>query len=128
MLFRSGGNYGWPLVSGYGEMQGYDFIRPVLQSRNDTWAPSGITFVTSGPRTGQLLVSTLRGSMLMAITFNESGTQVLNVERLLQGRYGRLREAYEARDGSIYLTTSNMDGRGRLNPGDDKILRLVPSM
>lgn len=127
-IIQPGGNYGWPLVSGYDEMQEYGFIKPVLQSRNDTWAPSGMTFVTSGPRMGQLLVSTLRGSMLMAITFDGSGTQALNVEQLLQGRYGRLREAYEASDGSIYLTTSNMDGRGRLNPGDDKILRLVPGM
>lgn len=92
---------------------------------NDTWAPAGMDFVTRGPRMGQLLVSTLRGNALMAITFDESGTQAVNVERLLQRRYGRLREAYRARDGSIYLTTSNMDGRGILNPGDDKILKMV---
>ena len=123
-IIRPGGNYGWPLVSGDEEMQGYDFIKPVIQSGNDTWAPAGMDFVTRGPRMGQLLVSTLRGNALMAITFDESGTQAVNVERLLQRRYGRLREAYRARDGSIYLTTSNMDGRGILNPGDDKILQM----
>lgn len=122
-IIQPGGNYGWPLVTGDEEMQ--DFIKPIIQSGNDTWAPAGIAFVTGDPRMGQLLVSTLRGSVLLAITFDESGTQVVNVERLLQGRYGRLREAYQAKDGSVYLTTSNMDGRGLLNPGDDKILRLV---
>ncbi|WP_246240724.1 PQQ-dependent sugar dehydrogenase [Anaerocolumna sedimenticola] len=127
-IIQPGGNYGWPIVTGDEEIQGYDFIKPVVQSGNGTWAPAGIAFATGGPRIGQLLVSTLRGSVLMAITFDESGTQAVNVERLLQGRYGRLREAYQARDGSIYLTTSNTDGRGLPNPGDDKILRLMPSM
>ncbi|WMC93072.1 PQQ-dependent sugar dehydrogenase [Kineothrix sp. MB12-C1] len=124
-IVQPGGNYGWPLVIGDEEMQGYDFIKPVIQSGNNTWAPAGIAFVASGPRTGQLLVSTLRGSALLAITFDELGTQVVNMERLLQGRYGRLREAYHARDDSIYLTTSNLDGRGIPSPGDDKILQLV---
>lgn len=124
-IIQPGGNYGWPLVIGDEEMEGYDFIKPVIQSGNETWAPSGTTFVTSGPRMGQLLVSTLRGSKLLSITFDETGTQVINVEPLLRGSYGRLREAYQAEDGSIYLTTSNMDGRGPKNSGDDKILRLV---
>lgn len=123
-IIQPGGNYGWPFVIGDEEIQGSDFIRPVIQSGNNTWAPAGIAYITAGPRMGQLLVSTLRGSMLLAITFDESGTRVANVEQLLQGRYGRLREAYQARDGSIYLTTSNLDGRGIPSPGDDKILRL----
>lgn len=123
-IIQPGGNYGWPLVIGDEQMEGYDFIRPVIQSGNNTWAPAGMTFVTQGPRMGQLLVSTLRGKVLMAVTFDESGTQAVQVERLLQGRFGRLRDAYEARDGSIYLTTSNLDGRGLPGPGDDKILRL----
>lgn len=126
-IIQPGGNYGWPLVIGDEEMEGYDFLRPVIQSGNDTWAPAGLTFVTEGPRSGQLLVSTLRGNVLLAITFDESGTEVVNVERLLDGRYGRLREAYEAADGSIYITTSNTDGRGIPDIGDDKIYRLVLS-
>lgn len=123
-IIQPGGNYGWPLVIGDEEMQGYDFIKPVIQSGNDTWAPAGIAFVTTGPRIGQLFVSTLRGSVLLAITFDESGTQVVNVEQLLEVRYGRLREAYQARDDSIYLTTSNLDGRGLPSPGNDRILRI----
>lgn len=125
-LIQPGGNYGWPLVTGDEELQGYMFLKPVLQSGNETWAPAGTAFVTGGPLMGQLLVSTLRGSVLLAVTFDESGTRAVNVERLLQGQFGRLREAYQAKDGSFYLTTSNLDGRGLPNPGDDKILRLLP--
>jgi glucose/arabinose dehydrogenase len=123
-IILPGGNYGWPLVTGDEEIQGYDFIKPVLQSGDDTWAPAGITFVTDGPLMGQLLVATLRGNELLSVTFDETGTQVAHVERLLENDYGRLRDVYQAMDGSIYLNTSNMDGRGLPNPGDDKIIRL----
>jgi glucose/arabinose dehydrogenase len=44
----------------------------------------------------------------------------------LISEYGRLREVIQAKDGSIYLTTSNRDGRGNLAAGDDKIIRLIP--
>ncbi|MEY8351797.1 PQQ-dependent sugar dehydrogenase [Lachnospiraceae bacterium 54-53] len=125
-LIQPGGNYGWPPVTGDGEIQVNDFIGPAVQSGNETWAPAGMAFVADGPRMGQLLVSALRGSALLAVTFDEAGTQAVQVERLLQGSYGRLREAYRAGDGSIYLTTSNLDGRGLPDPGDDRILRLVP--
>ena len=105
-----------------------DFSKPVLESGNETWAPSGIAFVTDGPRMGQLLVATLRDNVLLAITLDESGTQVVNVEPLFQGRYGRLRDVYQAKDGALYLSTSNRDGRGSLHPGDDLILRMVTPM
>jgi hypothetical protein len=37
-----------------------------------------------------------------------------------------LREVIQDKDGSIYLTTNNRDGRGTLHAGDDKIVRLIP--
>jgi len=45
----------------------------------------------------------------------------------LKNRYGRLREIIQGKDGAIYLTTSNRDGRGNPNIDDDRIIRIIPS-
>jgi glucose/arabinose dehydrogenase len=38
--------------------------------------------------------------------------------------YGRIRDVVEAPDGSLYVLTSNTDGRAIAEAGDDKILRV----
>jgi len=82
--------------------------------------------VNQGPWQGKLLVANLRGQQLLAMTFNENGTVVNTVESYLKNEYGRLREVIQGKDGSIYLTTSNRDGRGNPDINDDKIIQLIP--
>ncbi|MDF2514686.1 MAG: glucose sorbosone dehydrogenase [Herbinix sp.] len=121
-----GANYGWPIVQGNEDTNQIDAQKPLIESGNQTWAPAGITFVNSGAWNGKLLVSSLRGEELLSMSLNEDNTRVIQVEEWLRARYGRLREAMRARDGSIYLSTSNMDRRRIPFLNDDKIIRLIP--
>jgi len=68
-----------------------------------------------------LIVATLKGSHLRDIDI-QSGSQ----NTILVG-YGRLTDLVESGDGSILVLTSNTDGRGLPQEGDDKILRLTKS-
>lgn len=124
-IIRAGGNYGWPIVQGEEVTDQLITVKPLIQSGDITWAPSGITFINQGPWLRRLLVSCLRGEQLLSFTLDEQGNEVINLEFWLKNSFGRLREAVQAVDGSIYLTTSNMDGRGTPKLNDDKIIRLI---
>jgi len=124
-IITSGLNYGWPLVQGDEDSTETIVQKPLIHSNEDTWSPSGITFVNQGLWKDKLLVATLRGQELLVISLNENGYVVENIEYWLKGEYGRLREVIQGKDGYIYITTSNRDGRGNPNISDDKILRLI---
>ncbi|MBB6713222.1 PQQ-dependent sugar dehydrogenase [Clostridium gasigenes] len=127
-IIQQGANYGWPMAQGNEGSTEVIIQKPLIHSGEDTWAPSGIAFVNQGPWEGKLLVANLRGQQLLAISFNGNGNGnvVKNVEFWLKNQYGRLREVIQDKDGSIYLTTNNRDGRGNPNIADDKIIRLTP--
>jgi glucose/arabinose dehydrogenase len=102
-------------------------VSPIMQSgTSETWAPGGATFVTQGYWSGSLLFVGLRGQSLYRITLDSVDPhKALTFERLLTGRFGRLRDVAQSSDGAICILTSNRDGRGQPSAGDDKILRLV---
>ncbi|MEQ8154807.1 MAG: PQQ-dependent sugar dehydrogenase [Clostridiaceae bacterium] len=127
-IIRPGSNYGWPLVQGSEDTTEVKIQKPLIHSGEDSWAPSGIAFVNQGSWQGKLLVAALRGERLLVISLNKDGTAVERVKSWLRNEYGRLREVIQAKDGSIYLTTSNMDGRGKYHMGDDKIIHLIPKI
>lgn len=122
-LLRAGGNYGWPVV--FGAANDARFVDPIAQSGDDTWAPSGATYLTSGPHAGSLLFAALRGAHLHRLVFAADGRTVTFEERFLEREYGRLRDVVEAPDGSLLVLTSNRDGRGRPAADDDRVLRVV---
>jgi aldose sugar dehydrogenase len=124
-LIEPGKNYGWPVITGDQKRAG--MVSPVIESTtSETWAPSGATFVTSGPWQGSLLFAGLRGQTLYRLTLDPADpSKTMGLERLFAGQYGRLRDVAEGPDGAIYILTSNGDGRGNLPPDGDRVLRLT---
>ncbi len=122
-----GANYGWPDIIGDETMEG--LVTPILDTGDDTWAPSGAEFYDGNkiPQwTGKFFVATLRGNHLHMIDFDLEKNKVLSHQKLFTGDFGRLRDVATGPDGYLYFLTSNQDGRGSPEINDDRILRIVP--
>jgi glucose/arabinose dehydrogenase len=114
-LIRPGSNYGWPECEGACGMDAY--VDPVVQWHpTSTASPSGLAI--SGD---YAYVASLRGQSLWAVPLDGSG----QATPLDLGDLGRLRTIEPAPDGSMWLSTSNTDGRGDPRNGDDRIVRLT---
>jgi glucose/arabinose dehydrogenase len=126
-LIERGKNYGWPVIEGSETRP--DMVAP-LTFFSPSVAPSGASFYrgTAFPSfRNQLFVATLRGQALLRIAFDAADPRrVVSIERLVEGRYGRLRDVIAGPDGSLYVCTSNRDGRTTPVADDDRILRIAP--
>lgn len=125
-LIQAGKNYGWPLIRGMQQQAG--LITPVYYSSDTaTWAPAGATFIKGGPWNGSFLFAGLRGEALYRAVFNANDpTRIDTVEQYFKGKLGRLRTVAQGPDGTIYLATSNRDGRGvARSEFDDRIFILT---
>lgn len=123
-VIESGANYGWPVIEG--NQTRPDMVAPVV-FYNPAVAPSGAAFSrgTAIPAfRNQLFVATLRGMALLRLTVG--GRRVTAQERLIENRYGRLRDVVSGPDGYLYISTSNRDGRTTPVAEDDRLLRIVP--
>ncbi|MGF7118875.1 PQQ-dependent sugar dehydrogenase [Methanobacterium oryzae] len=114
-IIEKGGNYGWPDYQGDASPE--DYIKPLVFYTDFTLAPSGIAYYN-----GALYVAGLRGSQLRKIILAADGKSVIGEEALFTN-LGRIREVIE-HDGYLYISTSNHDGRGIPQSGDDKIIRI----
>ncbi len=124
-IIMPGQNYGWPDI--IGDERRENMKNPIIHSGDDTWAPSGATFYYGKqiPEwTGNFFAATLRGQHLHMIEFDKPKENVISHEKLFFGEFGRLRDVVVGPFGSIYLLTSNTDGRGNPLENDDKILRI----
>ncbi|MFC9731446.1 PQQ-dependent sugar dehydrogenase [Streptomyces roseolus] len=115
-LVEPGRNYGWPVVEGRAGKDG--FVDPVAQWATSEASPSGIAYAR-----GAVWTAGLRGERLWRIGL--SGTELAGEpEAFLSGEYGRLRTVLADGAGRLWLVTSETDGRGTPEAGDDRILRL----
>jgi aldose sugar dehydrogenase len=127
-VIQSGLNFGWPRIQGSETMAG---MEAPLTSLSPAIAPSGATFYRGGriPQfTNNFFVATLRGTHLLRVVTDSTGRRITAQERLLEGAYGRLRDAVMGPDGHLYICTNNRDGRGTPAIGDDRILRIAPAL
>jgi quinoprotein glucose dehydrogenase len=124
-VVASGSNFGWPIEGG--AWGGSQYTQPI-RVWEESIAPSGLVSLPTGDANrAELVVSSLRGQALRWLTLRrETATWHVVQERiLLQGDYGRLRLLAAGQDGSLYIGTSNSDGRGAARTTGDLVLRLV---
>jgi glucose/arabinose dehydrogenase len=118
-LIEPGKNYGWPEVEGRAGRAG--FVDPVAQWRTDEASPSGIAYAR-----GSIWMASLRGERLWRIPLS-GRTPLADPQPFLKGEYGRLRTVVPVGGSLLLLVTSETDGRGTPEAGDDRILRLEVS-
>ena len=116
-LISKGKNYGWPDVEGASDDD--DFANPkATWSPTSSCSPAGIAITRT-----TAFVAALQGQCLFAVPLD--GSDAGKPKAYFADDHGRIRNAVVAPDGSLWVTTSNTDGR--IDPGenDDKILRVT---
>jgi glucose/arabinose dehydrogenase len=117
-VLQAGRSYGWP-------KRAPDDAQPVATLPNSTPTPGGCAVLS-----GVLYATSLDGKALLhsAIAAGTNGAPALGAfTASLHNRYGRLRTVVAAKDGALWLTTSNRDGNGTPVAADERVLRIVPS-
>ncbi|MFL6064249.1 MAG: PQQ-dependent sugar dehydrogenase [Friedmanniella sp.] len=115
-LISRGKNYGWPMVEGRADDNRYTDPR-LTWSPTSSCSPAGLAIAGSSA-----FIGALQGRCLFAV--NLTGTTVGKAKAYFAGDHGRIRSVALAPDGSLWMTTSNTDGRVTPGRHDDKILRV----
>ncbi|MFI5667595.1 PQQ-dependent sugar dehydrogenase [Streptomyces sp. NPDC051704] len=116
-LIEPGANYGWPEAEGKAGKPG--LRDPVAVWKTDEASPSGIAWAQ-----GSVWMAGLKGERLWRIPL-AGANPVAEPEAFLTGKYGRLRTVIALGGDRLLLVTSETDGRGSPEAGDDRILTLT---
>jgi glucose/arabinose dehydrogenase len=125
---RAGANLGWPDIYGCEARGG--LVSPVIAFRQAM--PPGGGSIYRGDAVpawkGSFLVGTLGSRHLHRFAVSSDGRLAKHETYLLgdpPGGLGRLRDVEQAPDGSVWITTSNCDGRGRCPAEKDVVARIT---
>ena len=118
-LILAGKNYGWPEVQCSGDTKFEDAIicyDPSLE-------PGGIVFYSGDKLDFEFpfILSSMNTANLYQVDFAEG----LSSQKSILSGIGRVRDVVEGPDGSLYVITSNTDGKGFPDRTDDKLLRIL---
>ncbi|WUO17551.1 PQQ-dependent sugar dehydrogenase [Streptomyces sp. NBC_00289] len=113
---KPGDDYGWPDAEGRSGDAKYH--NPTAQWHTDDASPSGIAYAE-----GSVWMAGLKGQRLWRVPLKGTATSA-DPQSFLEGEYGRLRTVVSAGGDRLWVTTSNTDGRGSPEDGDDRILEL----
>jgi glucose/arabinose dehydrogenase len=116
-LIAKGRNYGWPNVEGRSSNDRYENPKATW-SPTSTCSPAGLAITRS-----TAFLGALQGRCLFAVPLD--GTDAGSAKKYFADDYGRIRSVAVAPDGSLWVTTSNTDGRTDPGKDDDKILRVT---
>ncbi|GAA1329035.1 PQQ-dependent sugar dehydrogenase [Actinocatenispora thailandica] len=119
-LIKPGHNYGWPKAEGKSSNSAY--TNPL-----ETFKPSQASCSGAAISGSILVTGCLAGQRVWLMQLDGKGGVLGAPQHTLDKQYGRLRAVVAAPDGTLWVSTSNRDGRGSPIADDDRILRLVIS-
>jgi len=120
-IMQAGTNYGWPIITygvnyGIGTKIGEGTHKQGMAQPVHVWipsiAPSGMAFYSGEmfPHwKGDLFIGSLKFSLLVRLDVDNE--RIVHEERMLQGKYGRIRDVVQGPDGYLYLLTDERNGQ-----------------
>jgi len=118
-LIKPGKNYGWPEV----ECIGSEEFESAISCYDPGIEPGGILFYKGNAikLENSFVMTSLRAANLYQLDLGEG----LKSQKSILSGVGRIRDIVEGTDGSLYVITSNTDGKGFPDETDDKLLRIL---
>ena len=118
-LILSGKNYGWPEQ----QCSGNEDFEDAILCFDPSIEPGGILFYSGDliDFESPFIMASMRAANLYQLDFEEG----LSSQKSILSGIGRVRDVVQGPDGSLYLITSNTDGKGFPDSMDDKLLRIL---
>lgn len=118
-LVQAGKNYGWPEQ----QCSGNENFEDAILCYDPSIEPGGILFYSGNSLDFEspFIMASMRALNLYQLDFEEG----LSSQKSILSGIGRVRDVVEGSDGSLYVITSNTDGKGFPDSMDDKLLRIL---